>query len=229
MKRVLVVAAHPDDEVLGCGGAIAEHRRKGDVVAIVILGEGITSRFQNRADGLNASKLKKLKESAKRASSILGANKLYTFELPDNRFDSVPRLEIIKIIEKVKSEFRPSVVYTHYRGDLNIDHQIAFEAVMTAFRPAPTEKVAEILSFEIPSSTEWARPKKKDVFIPNYFIDISKSLKTKIKALCVYKGELRPYPHPRSLKGIEIAARKRGMECGTDAAEAFELSRAVRK
>lgn len=224
-KTVLVVAAHPDDEVLGCGGTIVKLVREDNEVSVLILGEGVTSRFNKRMEGRKSQDLKKLKASISRAKKILGVKKTFLFNFPDNKFDSVPLLDIVKVIEKVKGEVKPDEIYTHHRNDLNIDHRITFNAVLTACRPLTEEMVKEIYSFEIPSSTEWNYPY---VFSPNTFVDITEAIGKKIEALKCYTSELRKFPHPRSEKSIKAIARHRGSMAGLNYAEAFEAVRIIR-
>ena len=228
MKNILVVAAHPDDEVLGCGGTMARLAKEGNKVYTLILGEGVTSRDQKRDPGKRNRELKELKKQLQKANKLLGVKKCFVFDFPDNRFDTVALLDIIKTVEKVKKEVKPDIVFTHHHGDLNIDHRITFEAVMTAFRPVTGEKAQEIYSFEIPSSTEWNAPSPAVYFTPNYFVDISGQLPQKKEAMKQYRTELKKYPHPRSLKAIEISARNRGIQTGLEAAEAFEVIRTIR-
>ena len=228
MKTILVIAAHPDDEVLGCGGTIARLTSEGNCVYTLILGEGVTSRDRKRDLAKRENEIAELKKQAENANRILGVKKVYTFDFPDNRFDSVPLLDIIKTIEETKDGFKPDIVFTHHIGDLNIDHQITFKAVMTAFRPTIDESVKEIYSFEIPSSTEWNGPSSLTYFMPDYFVDVNKSLDIKINALKEYEMELRDFPHPRSLKAVELNAKQWGVKMGFEAAEAFKTIR-VRK
>ena len=225
MKTILVVAAHPDDEVLGCGGTMARLVREGNSVHTLILGEGITSRDEKRDSGKRESEINELKENIDKANQVLGVKETYTFEFPDNRFDTIPLIDIVKAIEKIKKDAQPDIVFTHYHGDLNIDHQITFKAVMTAFRPIKDESVKEIYSFEIPSSTEWNGPSSLTYFMPDYFVDINKSLEIKTNALKEYKTELREFPHPRSLKAVELNAEQWGVKMGFEAAEAFKTVR----
>jgi len=224
-KKILVIAAHPDDEVLGCGGAMARFAAEGCEVYTLILGEGITSRDKERDRAERENEISELRKQAENANNILGVKKVYAFNFPDNRFDSVPLLDIIKTIEKIKGDVHPDSVFTHHQGDLNIDHQITFKAVMTAFRPVKDESVKEIFSFEIPSSTEWSAPSSLTYFMPDYFVDVSKSLKVKINALKEYETELRDFPHPRSLKAVELNAEQWGIKMGLEAAEAFKTIR----
>jgi len=222
--NVLVVAAHPDDEILGPGGAIALHAQRGDKVCSILLGEGITSRREE--DGVApTAELINLKQNALEAASIIGVEKTYFFDFPDNKFDTIPRLRIIKAIESLKSEIRPDIVYTHHRNDLSIDHRITFDAVLTAFRPVVGETVRRILSFSVPSSTEWYAPAGETAFMPNVFVDISKTLEKKIKAMRAYKSEIREYPHPRSPEALEAIAKVYGVTVGMSYVEPFVLVR----
>ncbi len=225
MKTILVIAAHPDDEVLGCGGTIARLTSEGSNVYTLILGEGVTSRDRKRDLAKRENEIAELKKQAENANRILGVKKVYTFDFPDNRFDSVPLLDIIKTIEETKDGLKPDIVFTHHIGDLNIDHQVTFKAVMAACRPAIGESVKEIYSFEIPSSTEWNAPSSLTYFMPDYFVDVNKSLDIKINALKEYETELRDFPHPRSLKAVELNAEQWGVKMGFEAAEAFKTVR----
>ena len=228
MNKILVVAAHPDDEVLGCGGTMARLASEGNCVYTLILGEGVTSRDRKRDLAKRENEIVKLKEKAEDANKILGVKKVYTYDFPDNRFDTVSLLDIIKTIEKIKEDIKPDIVFTHHYGDLNIDHQITFKAVMTAFRPLKKETVREMYSFEVLSSTEWNIPKPEICFVPNHFVDISKTIKLKVRAMKEYKCEIREYPHPRSIESIEIKAKQRGIQVGLEAAEAFEVLRLIK-
>lgn len=226
-KKILIIAAHPDDEVLGCGGTIAKLKKEGNQVFCLILGKGKSSRY-SKEDAKNL-KLKKeqsvLEAEAQKAAKILGISKLFFEDFPDQQYDAIPLINIIKSIEKIKNQIKPDIVFTHHAGDLNLDHQITCRAVLTACRPLKGEAVKEIYSFEVPSSTEWGLPKKKDYFAPNFFVDISETLPQKIKAMSFYKSELKKYPHPRSLKAIKIIAQRWGTVVGKNFVEAFELIR----
>ena len=224
--KILIVVAHPDDEVLGCGGTIAKYSRDSDIY-VLVLGEGVSSRYRKREEA-KKEELLRLREQSQRAGKLLGVKKNFFFNLPDNRFDTVPFLDIIKKIEELIRKINPNIIYTHYAEDLNIDHRITFQAVLTAVRPVKKFSAKEIYSFETPSSTEWSHKKIKKQFAPNAYEDISPTLKKKIKALQIYKEELRKYPHPRSLRGIKVLAQKRGMEVGLKYAEAFELVRWIK-
>jgi LmbE family N-acetylglucosaminyl deacetylase len=224
-KTVLIVAAHPDDEVLGCGGTIRKLVKKGYSVYTLILGEGVTSRDPVRDRKKREREIEELKEKAIKANKLLGVKEVFLYEFPDNRFDSVDLLDIIKTIERVKKEIQPDIIFTHSQHDLNIDHALTYKAVLTASRPVRGETVKEIYSFEVLSSSEWVYPPK---FSPNLYIDISDTIEDKIKAMSLYTSELRKYPHPRSLEGIRILAKKRGLEVGFYYAEAFEVVRILR-
>ena len=221
---VLVVAAHPDDEVLGCGGTVARLSREGGRIYTLILGEGVTSRDKRRNPELRKKDIASLKDQAKRAKEILGIKETFLYDFPDNRFDTVAILDIIKVIEDIKERVRPDVILTHYAEDLNIDHRIVYNAVITAARPLKDESVKVIYSFETPSSTEWSFPIR---FSPDLFIDISKTIDIKLKAAAAYRDEMRRYPHPRSLEGLRVSAKYWGMKAGVGYAEALKTVRAV--
>lgn len=225
MKKILVIAAHPDDEVLGCGGTITRLNKEGYELYTLILGEGITSRDDKRSKEKRGREIANLKEQAKKANELIGVKKVFFYDFPDNRFDTVPFLDIVKVIEKIKNQIKPEIIFTHYEKDLNIDHQITYIAVITATRPISEETVKEIYSFEIPSSTEWSYPLS---FSPDMFFDISETINIKIKALEKYKTELKKYPHPRSLEGVKLIAKNRGMEVGLNYAEAFKSVRIIK-
>ena len=220
-----MVAAHPDDEVLGCGGTIARHVRQGDRVSIVILAEGVTSRAVGVSPSQDASKLKALAEATHRSCAILGVTDVTLNNFPDNRMDSLPLLDVVKVVEQHISRSKPAVVYTHHGGDVNIDHVITYKAVLAACRPQPDHPVKTLLSFETPSSTEWQPPLVMSPFAPNWFVDIGATLSIKQKALHEYNSEMRPWPHPRSHEAIEHLARWRGSMVGVIASEAFALAR----
>lgn len=224
---VLVVVAHPDDEVLGCGGTMARHAAAGDETHLVILGEGITSRSSRRDRQRNRRALSALKRDARRAAALLGVSRVSMHAFPDNRFDSVPLLDIIKVIEKEKTRTAPTVVYTHHGNDLNVDHKRVSEAVLTAFRPQPGDLTPTILAFEVPSSTEYQSSLSPNPFRPNVYVDIAATLETKCRAMAAYRSEVREYPHPRSPKALAVIAERNGIEVGLRAAERFALVRAV--
>ncbi len=220
----MAIVAHPDDEVLGCGGALALHAARGDDVSIVILADGESSRA---GDAVN--RIGERERAARLATSILGAERVSLHGLPDNQLDTRSRLELAKLVEGHISDFKPVTVYTHHCGDVNIDHRLVHEAVVTACRPQAGHPVNTLLFFEIPSSTEWQVPGSAPAFVPNWFVDISAVAEVKRKALQAYDGEIRPWPHPRSYQGVEHLARWRGATVGCAAAEAFVLGRKIRR
>jgi len=224
--KILVIAAHPDDEVLGCGGTIARLAHEGHQIYIAILGEGITSRYARR-DQADQSQLKALHARSKRVAEFLGAKDLFVYNLPDNCFDTVSLLDIVKIIEELVEQISPQVIYTQHGGDLNVDHAMVYRATLTATRPMPGKPVKAVYAYEIASSTEWAFQKFSPVFHPNVFIDISDTLELKLQAMQLYESEARSFPHPRSTEALRGIARRWGSVVGLEAAEAFELVRDV--
>ncbi len=226
LKKILVIAAHPDDEVLGCGGAIYNHVDRGDTVSCCILGEGQTARMEKNKKA--TIKITELTKAAQAAAKKLGVTRLFRFHIPDNRFDSVDLLDIIKLIEQVKAKIDPDVIYTHHYGDLNLDHRITCQATMTAFRPNPGEKLRSLYAFEVPSSTEWQVQSSEMIFKPNYFICLNeKAVSAKLSAFNEYQTELCRYPHPRSSKAIHNLIKRRGNVIGHEFAEAFEVLRQI--
>lgn len=217
---ILVVAAHPDDEVLGCGGVIANHAAAGERVHVALMAQGLYSRGEPAAGELAA-----LREAARRANELLGATSLKLLDFPDNRMDTVARLQVTQAIEALIAEHRPRTVYTHWAGDVNVDHRRVHDAAITACRPQPGHPVKELLFFEVASSTEWRPPGSAQSFNPNWFVDISATLKRKLAALEAYASELRAFPHPRSLQAVDALAQWRGASVGVPAAEAFVLGR----
>lgn len=224
-QPLAVVAAHPDDEVLGCGGVIARLAASGRDVHVAILGEGATSREAVRP--AESSDVARLASQAVQAGDILGAASVRLFGLPDNRFDAVDLLDIVKLVEEFLDDVRPSSVLCHHGGDLNIDHRQCFEAVLTATRTVPGSTVAHVATFEVASSTDWAYQRVGTPFHPNLFVDVTTSIDKKIAAMAVYAEEVRPFPHPRSLESLRAQAARWGSTAGVEAAEAFEIVRAV--
>jgi LmbE family N-acetylglucosaminyl deacetylase len=220
-ETVLVCAAHPDDEILGCGATMARHVRAGDDVHAVILGRGVASR------GDDGAAVEALEAAARRANAIVGVTSLRFFDFPDNRMDTVDRLSIAKCLEEEIARVRPSIVYTHHRSDLNVDHGRVADAAAIAARPLPGSSVASLLFFEVASSTD-ARPAGVTVpFEPNWFVDVSATLEFKLAALREYAAEMRAFPHPRSIEAVEHLARWRGAMAGVAAAEAFVAGRHI--
>ena len=225
-RTILIVAAHPDDEVLGCGGTIARLKEEGHNVFTAILGEGITSRYNERT-AADPSLLSALHGHSRHVSELLGVKDLFLFNLPDNRFDTIPLIDITKTVEGLIDKVKPEIVYTHHAGDLNMDHVITHRAVLTATRPMPGCPVKTLLAYEIPSATEWGFGQLVPIFRPNTFVDISSTIVKKIKAMEIYESELRLFPHPRSPEAIRAIAQVRGCAAGVFAAEAFELIRCI--
>lgn len=213
-ETVLVIAAHPDDEVLGCGGTIARHSHNGDSVNVLFVADGETSRN-------GASPDLRRHEPAIRASKTLGAGPPTFLDLPDQRLDSVSLLDIIQKIEPIIASLQPTVIYTHHGGDLNSDHRIVHQAALTALRPLPHSNYRGIFAFETASSTEWATGSIGKSFRPSHFVDISEFLDIKIEALEAYDPEMRAFPHARSYAAIKSLAAVRGAHSGLEAAEAF--------
>lgn len=224
---VLVVAAHPDDEVLGVGGSVARHAQAGRRVASVILAEGATSRSDRRSTSRHRDDLRELRRAARAAADILGSEPPVLHDLPDNRMDGLELLDLVKLIEREVERVKPSLVYTHSAVDVNVDHRRVHDAVLAATRPTPDQPVREIRFFETPSSTEWAPPPTRGGFAPTVFVDVGDTLELKCAALAEYTTEMRPWPHPRSIEAITALARWRGASVGISAAEAFESGRRV--
>ena len=224
-KKILIIAAHPDDEVLGCFGAVARMVKEGDEAYTLILGEGKTSRDERRSVENKKAELNVLNREIEKANSVINIKKIFIEHFPDNRFDSVDLLDIVKAILKVKEEIKPDIIFTHYENDLNIDHQITYQAVVTATRPMEDESVKEIYSFEVLSSTEWNYPLS---FSPDLFFDISETIKLKKEAMKQYNSELCQFPHPRSIEGIELNAKYHGMRVGKAYVEAFKTVRVIK-
>ena len=228
-KKILIVVAHPDDELLGLGGTMNRLINDFNVHSrVIILGEGITSRSDKRSVKNWEAQLNRHKKNIIEAQKAIGYETVNVYDFPDNRFDSVDLLDLIKVVEKEKKDFYPDVIFTHHGGDVNIDHQRTFEAVITATRPMVSENVKTIITFETPSGTEWRASSDPKHFIPNLFFEISKeNLASKIKGMESYEFEKRTYPHPRSPKALEILAQKHGVTVGVDYAEAFMLIRNI--
>lgn len=219
-KRILVIAAHPDDEILGAGGAMAKHVANKDQVVVLILGEGVTSR---KGDERAEDKVTALGEQSKSANDIIGVSSIHYANFPDNKFDTVPLLSIAQTIEAIAEEFKPNIIFTHHHGDVNVDHRLTSDAAQSAFRPMQGSTVEAIYAFEIASSSEW-NFRHGSAFRPNVYLDISgESLNKKIAAMEAYATEIREFPHPRSSKYLRALATVRGGQVGIMEAEAFEL------
>lgn len=212
---MLVVAAHPDDELLGCGGTIALHALAGDRVTAVIVCEGESLRYGRGGQNLNAHTMS--------ACAKLGVADIRLLGFADQRLDSITLVDIITPIEQIVREVRPHVVYAQYGGDINRDHELLFKAVLVATRP-PEAYIEGIYSFDTASSTEWAFPR---TFNPDTWVDISQTLDTKLAAMACYTSEVRTYPHPRSLEALEHRAKAWGNQSCLGAAEVFMTVRRV--
>ena len=219
--NVLIVAAHTDDEVIGCAGTIARHVAAGDTVNIVYMADGVTSR-----DGYQNEELLLRQKAATEAQAVLGCSNVFSLGFPDNRMDTLSILDVVKPLEEIIQEFKPVSVYTHHYGDLNVDHRVTHQAVMTACRPLPGSSVKQIYTFEVMSSTEWASPGNLP-FLKNYYVDISAFMGMKREALNAYALEMREAPHSRSIENIMYLAQHNGHCVGVDAAEAFMLMRYI--
>jgi len=222
--KIMIIAAHPDDEILGCGGTVArltqEGKAEADEVFTLILSNGITSR-----DNWDKKELEDLKVKSAEANYMVGVPWIAIEDLPDNQFDKVPLLDVIKKIDKHIKFHLPDIIFTHYANDLNIDHRITYQAVITATRPMQNESVKEIYSFEVLSSTEWNYP---TTFSPDTFYDITDTLNTKLQALACYDSEMRDSRHPRSMTGVWNNAKMWGLKSGLEYAEAFKMVRCIR-
>ena len=217
-RKVAAIFAHADDEALGAGGALALHCKQGDDVCVIFLADGVGSR-----DG--ASDLDERQVAAEKACKELGISDIHYLNFPDNAMDSVPLLSIVKALEALLDEISPNVIYTHHKGDLNVDHRVTHDAVLTACRPMPGSCVEAIYACEVLSSTEWASPNVGNAFIPNHFIDISSVWDHKLRALNAYSLEMRDFPHSRSIESVTALATLRGAQVGYEKGEAFSVVR----
>ncbi|MCG8584698.1 MAG: PIG-L family deacetylase [Pirellulales bacterium] len=224
--NVLVIAAHPDDEILGAGGTMARLADEGHRVRIAILGEGISSRSDQRADA-DQAEIARLHDCAHRAGTHCGAEDVELFNFPDNRFDTVATLDVVKVIEDLVARHSPEIVFTQHGGDLNIDHVVTYRATLTATRPMRGTCVKKLYAYEVASSTEWAFGQFAPAFRPQVYFDIRATLDRKIEAMEMYESEARAFPHPRAPESLRAIATRRGTEVGFDAAEAFSVVREV--
>jgi len=228
-KKILLIVAHPDDELLGCGATMNRFIQEfGCKIRVVILGEGITSRADARETHKWEEELKTHRANILQAANAIGFESVGIYQFADNRFDSVDLLDLIKVIEKEKVEFAPDIIFTHHGGDTNIDHRRTFEACITAIRPMEHENVRTLICFETPSSTEWQAFNYPNPFLPNLFIGVSaENVEAKIKGMESYEFEKRAYPHPRSPEALRIQAQRWGVSIGQNYAEAFMLIRTI--
>jgi LmbE family N-acetylglucosaminyl deacetylase len=228
-KRIMIVVAHPDDELLGLGATMNRLISEFNVTThVVILGEGITSRSDIHDRDKWANEMMQHRQNILSAQAVIGYHSVSINDFADNRFDTVALLDIIKVIEKEKDTFNPDVIFTHHGGDVNIDHQRTFEAVVTACRPMQHERVKMIIAFETPSGTEWRAASDPRHFIPNFFVTVTEEqINAKIKGMEMYDFEKRVYPHPRSPEALSILAKRWGISIGTGYAEAFCIIRLI--
>jgi LmbE family N-acetylglucosaminyl deacetylase len=220
----MVIAAHPDDEVLGMAGTLHRHARQGDKVGVLFMGDGVSSR-----EGGDDDAMRRREQAASAAAGHLGVDILGFGRFPDNALDTIPLLDLARFIEGCKGIFLPDMAYTHHGGDLNVDHRLTSHAVLTAFRPQPGERCTAVLAFEVASATEWSSPAVMPPFLPDTYVEISSDMEAARKALECYAEELREPPHARSFAAWEARTRYRGHQVGVDAAEAFVTLRKVLK
>ena len=214
---MLVIAAHPDDELLGSGGTLKKLINHGNKVITVIFAKG------------RKEEEKHMKQAVLMANKHLGIEEIIFLEYPNLLLETFPLHVINKEIEALIAKYEPSMIFTHHYGDINMDHQILFQAVLTAARPLPGKKPIELLCFETVSSSEWSQHTNDKAFKPNYYVDITETIEMKLESLQFYDVEMKPFPHPRSYKGVEHLAQVRGMTVGVEYAEAFEIIRRVWK
>lgn len=229
-NKVLVIAAHADDETIGCGGTLLKHRDAGDEIQIIFMTNGVDARVNSTqtCSKVNTALIKSEQQRLQCQQAVcktLKVNQYYNFDFPDNRMDQVALIDVAQKIEPILSAYRPTIIYTHHGGDLNVDHRIVHQATLTACRPQPNSSVKTILTFEVNSSTEWSSSSIGDSFLPNYFVDISQYQKEKELLLGHYQDEIKQYPHSRSIKAITYLNNTRGTHVGVESAEAFVLVR----
>ena len=220
MTRVLVIAAHPDDEVLGMGGAIAAHTARKDELRIVVVTDGSSTQYPGDAE-IRSRK----EQEARRAASELGVEDYVHLDLPDMRLDTLPHVEVNGIVEEHVRAFAPEVVYT-VQPDVNLDHRVLFDSVSVATRPVAGHPVRRLLTYAPTSSTEWT-PAAVNWFVPNWYVDVTTTIERKIAAFAHYESERREYPHPRSERAIRATAEFHGTACGFEYAEPFVLVRGL--
>lgn len=225
MKKVLVIAAHPDDEVLGVGGTIAKLSAEGIECHLLIVTDGSSSQYRDSDHLHEIIEAKKLE--TKGNADLLGFKSIHYGELPDMKLDKTPHIAINHVIEKVIDEVQPDTVFTHFWGDVNRDHQEVFKSTLVAVRPVMGQVVKELYCYRVPSSTEWTPNKADTMFMPNYFVDIEKYAEQKYKAFACYATELRDYPHPRSVQYLRETDKAAGLRVGLFAAEEFVLMRKI--
>lgn len=222
--KTLVIAAHFDDEVLGCGGTIAKLTNEGHEVHVCVLTDSCTAQYRGKASD---EMVKQKMAESEEVNKTLGIKNTHVSDFPDMKLDTIPHVELNREIEQHIRRIKPEVVYTHHWGDVNKDHRLVFESTMVAVRPVEHSSVKRVLCYEVPSATEWAAPTPGNIFAPNVFVDIGKTLDRKVAAMEMYRSEIRKYPHPRSVENITNQAFLRGSSVGLVAAESFMLIREV--
>lgn len=222
-NSIAVIVAHPDDEVLAFGGLMARHTARGDDVHVFIMATGLAARTDYNT--ASADKLALLREESRAALNLLGVRDVKFGDFPDNRMDAIPLLDVIKPIERFIDQIHPTTIYTHHAGDMNIDHTVIARGVMTACRPLPGSSVRRVYAGEVLSSSEYAPA--SDRFIPTSYMDITEFFEQKCFAMQCYRGEIKSFPHPRSVEAIKALATLRGSECGLKMAEGLRLLREV--
>ena len=226
MERVLVIAAHPDDEVLGMGGTIAKYASRGNEVAVLIVTDGSTSQY--RDDPKLKEILRAKKAETSNCAAVLGVKHVFYGELPDMKLDVTPHIEINRVIENAIDDFQPTIVFTHFSGDVNEDHRRVYESTLVDCRPVSEQCVKRLFLYSVPSSTEWNVQTATNVFLPNWYEDIAgENAEKKYRAMECYKTELREYPHPRSIKYLRTADVAEGNRVGLLASESFILLRSI--
>lgn len=217
--RILVIAAHPDDEIYGMGGTIAKLSFQGHEVHVLIVTDGCTAQYAGRPD---LPKIIGRKHTeALEANQLLGVKQVHFGAFPDMRLDTVPHVEVNRLIEETVDTVAPEAVYTHFYGDVNLDHQMVYRSTLVAVRPVPGQSVRELYCYRVPSSTEWSPQLGHTAFLPNVMVEIGDFEDVKEQALLAYQTETRVYPHPRSPRYVWETDRTRGLEWGLGPAEAF--------
>ena len=219
-KIILVIAAHSDDEALGCAGTILKHTSAGDIVHLLFMTNGVGAREASVDD------VEKRISASENAINILNVSSVTNFNFPDNQMDTVALLDVVKAVEGKVNELSPEMVYTHWGDDLNVDHKITHDAVVIACRPYPNQPVRSLYSFEVLSSTDWASGTDK-MFHPNLYVDISDFIDQKVAILECYQDEMRSPPHTRSIENTVNLAKLRGNTVGLKYAEAFRVIRVI--
>lgn len=225
MKKILVISAHPDDEVLGMGGTIAKLTQAGNEVYVLIVTDGSSSQYRD-SDELNEI-IEDKKQETKACADVLGIKQVLYGELPDMKLDSTPHISINQVIENTIDRIQPEIVYTHFWGDVNMDHQQVYKSTLVAVRPVMGQIVKELYCYRVPSSTEWTPNKADTMFMPNVFVNINDVVEQKYEAFAKYSTELRDYPHPRSVQYLRETDKATGLKVGLYCAEEFVLLRKI--